>query len=315
MCNWASLLMQKQVRGKNLLAMTELSLLLLGVIEDDVTNCQKRIEDLRMDPRMVKKIKRGSPFRLDRLDENKDEEIKNVQVTSKWKHDLKIEGYLWEKLMPRSKRPRLEPESMGWDEGTVIEWLRNLGESYTAYAEVFRGEQVDGETLLKLTKGDLEELGVNPLHYLNILIELEKLRTGKPYLFSAWGCEDVTNWLQQNGLAYADFAPIKNHNISGDLLCLMARDNLVHDLRLSEENAQTLIDLREEHLLDRTCFGLILGEGEQVNTNVYELLRGGHITSSILQKEHTTYNEQKLLTELTPELLQKLKTYAKTVCG
>jgi len=315
MCNWASLFMQKQVSGKNLLAITELSLLLLGVIEDDVANCQKRIEDLRMDPRMIKKIKRGSPFRLDRLDEKKYEEIKNVQVKSKWKDDHRTEGYLWEKLMPKIKRARLQPESMGWDASTVIEWLCNLGESYTAYAEVFRREQVDGEMLLKITQRDLEELGVLPLHCLHILIELEKLKTGKPYLFSAWGCEDVIDWLQQNGLANADFATIKKNNICGDLLCLMARNNLVSDLRLSEDNAQTLIDLREEYLLDRTCFGLILTEGEQVTSNVYELLRGGRITSPLLQKEHNTFTEQKLLTELTPELLQKLRTYVKTVCG
>jgi len=315
MCNWASLLMQKKVRGRNLLAMTELSLLLLGVIEEDVANCQKRIEDLKMDPRMVKKIKRGSPCRLDRLEEQRDEEIKNVQVTSKWKHDYSTEGYSWEKLMPKSKRPRLEPESMWWDEGTVIDWLRDLGESYTAYAELFSREQVDGETLLKLTKADLEELGMHPLHYLNILIELEKLKTGKTYLFSEWGCEDMVNRLQQNGFTSVDCTTMKNHNISGDLLCLMTRDNLVRDLRLSEDTAQTLMDLREEHLLDRTCFGLILVEGEEVSSNVYKLLRDGRITSSLLLKEHTTYNEQKLLTELTSELLQKLRTYSKTVCG
>jgi hypothetical protein len=232
--------------------------------------------------------------------------------TSVSKVRVRKEGKFWFKLAVFLKV--VVPNCLTMDEGTVIEWLSNLGENYTAYAELFSREQVNGETLLKLTKADLEELGVHPVHYMNIMLELEKLKKGKPFLFSPWGAEDVVNWLEENGLVGAQCNTMNNvFNISGDLLCLMTRENLVRDLKLSEDSAQSLIDLREEHLLDRTCFGVILAEGEEVDNHAYELLRGGRITSSLLLKEHTTYNEQKLLTELTPELLKKLRTFAKTV--
>merc|ERR1719317_931466 len=74
MCNWTSLLQEKNISGKDLLSMSELSLVLIGIDNQDIENCLNRIEDLSNDPRMLKKIKKILPIRLDKVDEGKEED-------------------------------------------------------------------------------------------------------------------------------------------------------------------------------------------------------------------------------------------------
>jgi len=69
-------------------------------------------------------------------------------------------------------------------------------------------------------------------------------------------------------------------------------------------------------MLDRTCFRIALGDRE-VDNQVYEYLRSGQITCSLLLKESARMEqkEQNLLNELSPELVEQLRNFAKTVCG
>eukprot|EP00495_Collosphaeridae_sp_1-RS-2012_P000296 TRINITY_DN10181_c0_g1_i1.p1 TRINITY_DN10181_c0_g1~~TRINITY_DN10181_c0_g1_i1.p1 ORF type:complete len:124 (+),score=18.41 TRINITY_DN10181_c0_g1_i1:163-534(+) len=91
MCKWAWLMKEKKISGRQLLSMTELALELLGVPQDDIENCQKRVEDLRMDMRMVKKIKRTCPCRLDCVEETRQDEEMNLQETNRSKRDHAME--------------------------------------------------------------------------------------------------------------------------------------------------------------------------------------------------------------------------------
>lgn len=296
--------------------MSELNLELLGIHLDDIESCLKLITDLQKDPKMIKKINWNTSAYLDRLTEtSQDSEEFCAKTANKWKREYASCGYEWERLVPKNKRLRLNQDSdIDWKNSEVAEWLSELGEEYDRYAELFKREDVDGTVLLELTIQDFQEMGIAPLHYLKIIIELQKLQTGRSYLLLPWSPDEVIRWLENYQLN-DNPDEIKTQKVNGDLLCVLTKDALTADLKFTELTAQKIVELRKELKLERCCFGMVLAEKE-IEERVYELFRKGRVTTSLLLKEEAffTPEEKSYIKDIPPTLLKKLREFSRT-CG
>merc|ERR1719317_563516 len=86
MSKWTNLLLEKNVHGKDLLYLSELSLELIGVDEVDIEGCMGKIDDLVNDVQMLKNIKR-LPVRFEQIKETVEEEQIPLRTATKWKQE------------------------------------------------------------------------------------------------------------------------------------------------------------------------------------------------------------------------------------
>jgi len=269
----------------------------------------------------LKKVTKLLKAHSDELTETIQEDWVSERKIRKWKLDNEAHVSPWDVLINESSpyqqrmlsiyRPGNICDCTKWDEGRVFEWCSSIGAEYVAYAELFKNANIDGNLLLEFSMIDFQELGIRPLHSLNILLELEKVRTNKSYLILPWSPVEVIEWLEVNDVT-CNTELVKSENMNGDLLCIVSKEILMVDLNFSEASAQKLIEHREKQMIDRPCFRFLLGR-KFIDRRVYELVRNGRVSFNLLLKDSDalTKVEEIILSGISPEFLKELREFAK----
>jgi len=310
MSKWTHLLLEKNIHGKDLLYLSELSLELIGVPEPDIEGCLKRINDLASDMRMLKKIKRIIPIRFEQIKESSEEEQFPQKTVTMWKQEHAQHGYAWE-MLEGERKCEWNNKAANSDEKCFFASLRDLGGDYISYGKLFAAQNVEDETLFEFSKNDLAELGISGLHSLGILLEIEKVKKCETHFLLPWSSNEVTEWIEKHDLL-CDIQFVRSQNLNGDLLCMLTKDMLQKDLNFSEATANKFIDLRQELKMERCCFGLLLGRSS-IDSIMYEHVRTGRISFGILLKDIKLLNktEQTILDSISPKFQIEFRDFAK----
>lgn len=315
MKKYSNLFCKEGVIGKDLLNMNYLNLELVGVSLDDIESCLKLLSDLREDSMMIKKFNWGTDCLEDLEEISKHRENSCERTVTEWKRWYSSSGYAWERVAECNDHKQIhwDTDTKNWNEAEVAEWLGGLGDGYVRYAEVFEREKVEGATLFEFTIDDFQDIGIPELHCLKIMLELEKLRTGRLYLLNAWSHEEVIGWLEINALNDSP-EEIRTQKVNGDLMSMLTKEILITDLKFRKSTAQKFVELREEQQLERCCFAIVFA-GQKIDKTVYELLRTGRVTSALLKKkeELITTEEQTIIEGIPPVLLKKLIEFVKII--